>query len=204
MNLRPLLQPRSVAVVGANDRPGSYADTVFTNLERAGFEGPVYGVNPKRDTVHGHPCFPTVADLPEAVDAVVVAIPAPAVPPVITEIAERGCGGAVVFAAGFGEVETGRELERELRRIALDAGLPVCGPNGNGVVAVGSRAPLWGDSVPALLPGSVVDPLVWRTCWRTLSDAEIRDGSHRRRCPCSAGDHDRRLLHGAAGSGRPD
>jgi acetyl-CoA synthetase len=144
-----------VAVVGANDRPGSYADTVLANLDRAGFEGPVYGVNPKRETVHGHPCFPTVAELPEAVDAVVVAIPAPGVPPVIAEIAERGCGGAVVFAAGFGEVEAGRELERELRRVALDADLPVCGPNGNGVVAVGSRAPLWGDSVPALLPGSV-------------------------------------------------
>ena len=154
-DLTPLLRPRSVAVVGANDRPGSYADTVFTNLARAGFEGSVYGVNPKRSEVHGHLCVPTVADLPEAVDAVVVAVPAAAVPPIIGEIASRGCGGAIVFAAGFGEVESGRQLEADLRAAALDAGLPVCGPNGNGVVAVGARAPLWGDSVPELRPGRV-------------------------------------------------
>ncbi len=155
LDLTPLLTPCSVAVVGANDRPGSYADTVFENLARAGFEGLVFGVNPKRTEVHGHPCVPTVADLPEAVDAVVVAIPAVAVPPVIGEIAGRGCGGAIVFAAGFGEVESGRTLEAELRAAALEAGLPVCGPNGNGVVAVGARAPLWGDSVPELRPGRV-------------------------------------------------
>ncbi len=149
------MRPRSVAVIGANDRPGSYADTVFANLARAGFEGAIYGVNPKRSEVHGHPCVPTIADLPEPVDAVVVAIPAPLVPPLIPDIAARGCGGAIVFAAGFGEVESGRELEGELRAAALAAGLPVCGPNGNGVVAVAARAPLWGDSVPELRPGRV-------------------------------------------------
>jgi acetate---CoA ligase (ADP-forming) len=153
MDLRPLLSPRSVAVVGANDRPGSYADTVFANLELAGFEGPVYGVNPKRSEVRGKPCVPSVADLPEAVDAVVVAIPAIGVPPVVAAAAERGCGGAIVFAAGFGEVTEGVELEAELRRAAHERRFPVCGPNGNGVVAVAARAPLWGDSVPALRPG---------------------------------------------------
>jgi acetate---CoA ligase (ADP-forming) len=142
-------------VVGANDRPGSYADTVLQNLSRAGFEGPVYGVHPTRELVHGRRCFPSVAELPEAVDALVVAIPAAKVPPVIADAVERGCGGAIVFAAGFGEVEAGRTLEEELRRTAVAGGLPVCGPNGNGVVAVGSRAPLWGDSVPALRPGRV-------------------------------------------------
>jgi acetyl-CoA synthetase len=155
MDLQPLLTPRSVAVVGANERPGSYANTVLANLARAGFRGPVFGVNPNHHTVHGHPCVASVAELPEAVDAVVVAIPAAGVSAVVAETAERGCGGAVVFAAGFGEVESGRALERELQRVAAEADLPVCGPNGNGVVAVGSRAPLWGDSVTALRPGPV-------------------------------------------------
>ena len=94
-------------------------------------------------------------DLPEPVDAVVVAIPAAKVPAVIADAAERGCRGAIVFAAGFGEVEAGAGLEAELREAALAGGLPVCGPNGNGVVAVRSRAPLWGDSVAALDPGRV-------------------------------------------------
>src|SRR5206468_15262 len=135
----PLLEPRSVAVVGANDRPGSYADIVLRNLARAGFEGEVWGVNPRRNEVHGRPCVPSVVDLPRPVDAVVVAIPAPGVPDVIADAVARGCGGAVVLSAGFGEVEAGRELERRLGEIATGGGLPLCGPNGNGIVAVRSR-----------------------------------------------------------------
>ena len=151
----PLLKPRSVAVVGANDRPGSYADTVLRNLERAGFEGSVWGVHPTRTEVHGRECVPSLLELPEPVDAVVIAIPAAAVAGAVSEAIERGCGGAIVFAAGFAEVESGRELEAELRRLAIGGRFPVCGPNGNGVVAVGARAPLWGDSVPELEPGRV-------------------------------------------------
>jgi acetate---CoA ligase (ADP-forming) len=144
-----------VAVVGANERAGSYGDVIFRNLAAAGFEGAVYGVNPKRDEVHGKPCVPTVADLPEPVDAVVVAIPAAACAPVLIEAGERGCGGAIVLAAGFGETAAGRPLEDELLAAARVAGIPVCGPNGNGVVSVAARAPLWGDSVERLTPGPV-------------------------------------------------
>jgi acetate---CoA ligase (ADP-forming) len=151
----PLLHPRSVAVVGANDRPGSYGDVIFRNLAAAGFEGAVYGVNPKREEVHGKLCVPTVADLPEPVDAVVVAIPAAACAPVLIEAGERGCGGAIVLAAGFGETAAGRPLEDELREAARVTGIPVCGPNGNGVVSIAARAPLWGDSVERLSPGPV-------------------------------------------------
>ena len=151
----PLLEPRSIAVVGANDRPGSYADIVLRNLERAGFEGEVWGVNPRREEVHGRSCVPTVSDLPHPVDAVVVAIPAASVPDVISEAAASGCGGAIVLSAGFGEIEEGRELERRLREAAGAGGLPLCGPNGNGIVAIRSRAPMWGDSVAPLKPGGV-------------------------------------------------
>jgi acetate---CoA ligase (ADP-forming) len=151
----PLLRPRSVAVVGANERAGSYGDVIFRNLAAAGFEGAVYGVNPKRDEVHGRLCVPAVADLPEPVDAVVVAIPAAACAPVLIEAGERGCGGAIVLAAGFGETAAGRPLEEELKAAARVAGIPVCGPNGNGVVSVAARAPLWGDSVERLTPGPV-------------------------------------------------
>src|SRR5262249_9154272 len=127
----PLLHPRSVAVVGANERAGSYGDVIFRNLAAAGVEGSVYGVNPRRGEVHGRPCVATVADLPEPVDAVVVAIPAAACAPVILEAGERGCGGAIVLAAGFGETAAGRPLEEELKAAARTAAIPVCGPNGN-------------------------------------------------------------------------
>jgi acetyl-CoA synthetase len=93
--------------------------------------------------------------VPGPPDAVVVAIPAPGVPGVIAEAGELGCGGAVVVSAGFAEAEGGTELQAELREAALAASLPVCGPNGNGVIATHLRAPIWGDSVAPLEPGAV-------------------------------------------------
>jgi acyl-CoA synthetase (NDP forming) len=155
VNLTPLLQPSSIAVVGASDRLDSYAGNVLRNLERSGFEGPVWGVNPKRKEVLGRECVPSLSDLPEPVDAVVVAIPAPGVPAVVAEAGARGCGGAVVLSAGFGEIEAGRGLEDELRAAAARHSLPLCGPNGNGIVAVTSKAAMWGDSVAPMEPGGV-------------------------------------------------
>jgi len=157
MDLTPLLSPRSIAVVGANDRPGSYADNVLANLDRSGFPGPVWGVNPKRagSRVRDRDCFATLADLPQAPDAVVVAIPAAGVVESVREAGELGCGGAVVISAGFGEIEAGAELEAELRDAALATGLPICGPNCNGIVSAPARAGMWGDSVQDLDPGPV-------------------------------------------------
>src|SRR4051812_35989000 len=105
-----LLHPSSVAVVGASDRPETYASETLLNLARLGFEGEVWGVNPRRSSVHGRPCFPSLRDLPAVPDAVVVAIPAEGVPAVLDEAGSLGCGGAVVYAAGFGESAGGASL----------------------------------------------------------------------------------------------
>ena len=145
-DLSCLLRPRSVAVVGATDRPGSYGDATLRNLAALGFEGPVWGVHPTRREVHGRQCVPTLADLPEPVDAVVVAIPAAGVPEVVRGAGKRGCGGLVVFAAGFAEMGAG-VLQAELRDAAAEYGLPVVGPNCDGLVAFHSRAALWGDAL---------------------------------------------------------
>src|SRR5215469_3232606 len=132
-DLARLLAPRSVAVVGATDRPGSYAAQALTNLDVIGFPGEVWGVNPGRTEVLGRPCVPSVAELPVAVDAVIVAIPAAGVPDVIEQAGARGCGGAVVFSAGFAEIPEGVALERAVVEAAALHGLPVCGPNCNGI-----------------------------------------------------------------------
>src|ERR1700741_5031742 len=114
MDLTRLLRPRSIAVLGATDRPASYGCQALVNLDAIGFDGPVWGVNPKRTEVLGRPCVPTLADLPEAVDAIVIAIPAAGVPGAMQEAGARGGGGAVVIGAGFAEVPEGIELQRDL------------------------------------------------------------------------------------------
>ncbi len=155
MDLAPLLAPRSIAVVGATDRRDSYGGNVLRNLDRAGYAGEVWGVNPKRDEVLGRACFPAVDALPEPVDALVVAVPAVDVATVVRAGAERGCGGAIVLSAGFAESESGVAHEAELRAVATAHRLPVCGPNGNGIVAVASRAAIWGDGLGPIQPGPV-------------------------------------------------
>ncbi|WP_424530904.1 acetate--CoA ligase family protein [Sphaerisporangium viridialbum] len=148
MKLTRLLAPESVAVVGASTRPGSYGNLAVANLVAAGFPGPVFGVHPTAGEVHGVRCYPRIRDLPVVPDAVVIATPAATVPALVAEAGEHGCGGAVVFAAGFAEVPggAGRSLEGALAAAAAAYDMPVCGPNGNGIVAVAGRAPLWGDA----------------------------------------------------------
>lgn len=155
VDLRRLLTPSSIAVVGATDRPGAYGAQSLENLRTVGFPGEVWGINPRRDEVMGVACVPSIADLPVAVDAVVVAIPAAGVPDVIEQAGARGCGGAVVISAGFAEVPEGVELNRELVAAAARHGLPVCGPNCNGIVSPRNRISLWGDALEAPEPGPV-------------------------------------------------
>ena len=158
LELGRLMRPASIAVVGATDRAGSYAAETLVNLELIGFPGPIYGVNPRRTEVMGRRCVPSVADLPEPVDAVVVAIPAAGVAAAIDQAGARGCGGAVVFSAGFDEVASGRGHHDDLVAAARRHGLPVCGPNCNGIVSPHSRTALWGDafSVPQAGPVALV------------------------------------------------
>jgi acetate---CoA ligase (ADP-forming) len=153
--LNRLLRPQSIAVVGATDRHGSYGAQALISLEGIGYPGRVWGVNPNRDEALGRPCVPSVADLPEPVDAVVVAIPAAAVPAAIDQVGARGCGGAVVFSAGFAEVANGVALQQQLIEASRRHGLPVCGPNCNGIVATHARTALWGDALAPSEPGAV-------------------------------------------------
>ena len=155
VDLRRLMHPSSIAVVGATDRHGSYAAQVLLNLDTIGFQGDVWGVNPSRDEVLGRPCVPSVAELPVAVDALVVAIPAAGVPEVIDQGGARECGGAVVISAGFAEIAEGAELGDGLVAAAARHGLPVCGPNCNGIVSPATRTALWGDALEPAQAGSV-------------------------------------------------
>jgi acetyl-CoA synthetase len=155
VDLDRLFHPRSIAVVGASDREGSYGGQTLVNLATISYGGEVWGVNPRRDSVYGRECFPSLSELPGVPDAVVVAVPAASVPEVIDEAGRLGCGGAVVYGAGFAEIEGGAALQDQLVAAARRHELPVCGPNGNGIVSYPRRIALWGDALSAREPGEV-------------------------------------------------
>ncbi len=125
-----LIRPRSVAILGASDKPGALGNQVLANLERHGFTGDIHLINPKRDSIAGRACLRSVADLPEGVDAAVLAIPGGAVLDTIRALAVRGVGAAVIFSAGFAEGgEEGLAAQRVVARIAAESGMVVEGPN---------------------------------------------------------------------------
>ena len=134
-----LLHPRSIAVVGATDRPG-YGSRLLANLTRNGYTGRLIPVNPNRDSVHGLPCLPSALDAPEAIDLAVIVIPAPAVSGALAECREKGIPAAMVISAGFAELGTasGRALEEQLSWSAAE-GPRLCGPNCLGVANLADR-----------------------------------------------------------------
>src|SRR3954463_423674 len=154
MDLARLMSPRSIAVVGATPRPDTYAHETLRNLEVLGYDGEVWGVHPRHREVLGRAVFPSLGDLPAPADAVVVAVPAAGVPAVIHEAGATSCGGAVVFGAGFAEGGA-VALEDGLVAAAVRHGLPVIGPNCDGMVRLHERAALWGDALRGQEPGGV-------------------------------------------------
>lgn len=130
-----LLQPRSIAVVGAGRRAGSIGHELFLNLIRHGFTGPVYPVNPTARSVAGVRAWPTIADVPDTIDVAVLAVPPERVLEVVEQCAQKDVKGLVVISGGFAEVgEEGAVLEREVVAAARGAGMRVIGPNCIGIV----------------------------------------------------------------------
>ncbi len=133
--LAKMMNPRSIAICGASDNATSVGGRVFANLKADGFEGKVYPINPKRKTVGGLKCYPSILDVGEEVDLVLIATPARTVPGIIRDCGEVGCKNAVVLSGGFGEGDGGgKEFETELIAQANRAGVRFMGPNCVGLV----------------------------------------------------------------------
>jgi acetyltransferase len=128
--LKALFEPRSVALVGASDRPDKLGARLLANLLAGGFAGEIFAVNPRHASVNGLPCVASVADLPYPVDLAVIATPARTVPDVIEECGRAGIRAAVVITAGFSETgPEGAALEKRLLENARRHGVRVMGPN---------------------------------------------------------------------------
>jgi acyl-CoA synthetase (NDP forming) len=131
---------------------------VIESLDRIGFVGSIYPVNPKYETLFGRRCYPSVTDLPEAVDVLALGVNHTRVLEHIRLAAQRGVRAAIIFDGGFAERgEEGRRRQEELVAICREAGIALCGPNCMGVVSPHARSLVYIQALadPTLLAGNV-------------------------------------------------
>jgi acetyl coenzyme A synthetase (ADP forming)-like protein len=129
-------EPRSVAVVGASRKIMKAGHIIFKNFvdnkRRDIFKGELYPINPHEKTILGYTCYPSIKEVDEEIELVVIVVPAKAVPQVMKESAAKGVKAAVIISAGFSEVGN-HDLEEQVKAIAKNAGIRVLGPNCLGV-----------------------------------------------------------------------
>ena len=132
---RRILEPESVAVVGASRRPESIGYAVLRSILDAGFTGVVHPVNPNASAVAGVKAYPSVASIGDPIDLAIIAVPAPAVADAVRDCAAAGVGGVVVISAGFAEIGgDGRDRQHEIVDIVRGSGMRLVGPNCLGVL----------------------------------------------------------------------
>ena len=141
-DLSRLFRPRSIAAIG-----GGWSAEVLAQCRKTGFEGDIWPVHPKRDEIHGIPCFRRIEDLPGPPDAAFVGINRHATLEAVEALARMGAGGAVCFSSGWAEAEDGREAGAALQeRLVESAGeMPILGPNCYGFINYLDGALLWPD-----------------------------------------------------------
>ena len=129
-----MLDPASIAIIGASNDRNKVGGRPVAYLQRFGFKGRIYPVNPGRSVVQGLPCYPTVADLPEVPDLAIVAVAGGGVAEAVRACAAKGVGAAVILSSGFAETGAdGAARQRELCDLAASAGMRLVGPNSQGI-----------------------------------------------------------------------
>lgn len=140
--LKAALDPRSIAIIGASENPNKVGGRPVHYLDKFGFKGKIFPINPSRPEVQGHKCYPSLADLPEAPEMVIVAVAGDNAIGAVEDCAARGVKVAVVMASGFGEVDAvaGKAKERRMVEVAHKAGMRIVGPNSQGLANFGTGA----------------------------------------------------------------
>ncbi|MFB8281019.1 acetate--CoA ligase family protein [Nocardia colli] len=143
--LERLFDPRSIAIVGASASPAKRGFQAVRALQQAGYEHPIYPVNPKAHEILGLRVVPSIDQLPHGVDVALIALPGPAVPDALRRCGTAGIAGAVVLANGFKEIgESGAGLDADLAAAIAETGIRVIGPNTSGIFNVSTGANLVG------------------------------------------------------------
>ena len=132
--LRCILSPKSIAIVGASSDYSKFTGRTVKYLLKHGYAGRFYPVNPKREEIAGHRCYPSISELPEPVDTAFIQIPARFVPSVLEECIQKQVKSIIIHSAGMGEEDAeGKKRQEALKAMARDAGIRVVGPNCAGI-----------------------------------------------------------------------
>jgi len=135
-DLKPLLAPRSMAIVGASGDITKWGGSALRNILDGGYTGTIYPVNPKGGEFFGLKVYPSLEDLPEAPDLALLAVGAHQIVPMLEQCGRKGIRAAIAIAAGFSETgEAGAEAEREIARVASENGVTLMGPNCLGLLS---------------------------------------------------------------------
>ncbi len=135
LDVSGILEPSSVVVIGASDRPGNLGGDTVRRLVKFGFRGPVWPVNPKGGTVAGRDCLTCLSALPEVPNLAILAVPANALIGAIEECARVGITHGIAYAGGLAEAgSAGVDLQQELTAVCRNNGFNLCGPNCVGVI----------------------------------------------------------------------
>ena len=151
--LERMLEARSVALVGASVKEGSLGRQMLLELERGGYEGNIYPVNPGYEEISGHRCFPSVADIPGSVDLAILGVANARIEQALRGAAEAGARSAVTFSSLYEEPQAGTPpLTERLADIAAQHQMAVCGGNGMGFISLGSKLRATGFATPDVMP----------------------------------------------------
>jgi len=185
--LRPLLEPRSIALVGATAREGAFGHTTLLNLANPGYDGAVHPVNPGYDEIEGMTCYPSLTEIPGGVEQAVLSVANAGIEEALIDAAEAGVKAVTMFGSAYleGDTRTPR-LKDRLQAIAREAGLLVCGANCMGFVNVEKnvRATWMAAEGSWYDPGHITLISHSGTCFLTLQFADPR---HRHNLCVSAG-----------------
>jgi len=134
MRLYALFRPKSIAVIGASEKP-TIGRRLIVSLDRIGFTGPIYPINPNYPTVLGRTCYPSIAEMPEIPDVAVFCVGHRLVLDAFIAAAERVISGAVIYDGGFAERgDEGHRLQDRIAGICREHGIALCGPNCMGIL----------------------------------------------------------------------
>ncbi len=147
-----LFKPASVAVIGASEVPGKAAERRTRSLIQGKYPGKIFLINPKRDTLFGRKAYPSILDIGEEVDLVMVVVAPKLIPQAVTDSVKMHAKGIVIITAGLGETgEEGKKIEAEILQIATTGGAKIIGPNCSGLFSASGGMNLLG--VPPIKKG---------------------------------------------------